>query len=222
MATPVLIMGVGGGAKLLAYDPAAATDDGVAVPLRARSQELALSGAEAETSVFALLVVVTHTAEVALVLTPILDGVPQDGSGGTEDLRHTIALDAVPSRQTRRFELATETPIRDPRRPGARAHGAARHVLRDRGRYVGLGFWRAPLRFRVRRVRTRRGHPHRPNDPMTMLRQVKVEVISAADAAALTTAVNDWIAANAADRTFLSVDLQLNTTDYAALISYTE
>jgi hypothetical protein len=114
MATPVLIMGVGGGAKLLAYDPAAATDDGVAVPLRARSQELALSGAEAETSVFALLVVVTHTAEVALVLTPILDGVPQDGSGGTEDLRHTIALDAVPSRQTRRFELATETPIRDP------------------------------------------------------------------------------------------------------------
>jgi hypothetical protein len=57
---------------------------------------------------------------------------------------------------------------------------------------------------------------------MTMLRQVKVEVISAADAAALTTAVNDWIAANAADRTFLSVDLQLNTTDYAALISYTE
>ncbi len=90
-------------------DPPAYTG-GTAYSIRARGVKVAPSGPNAETMFAALMLVVTHTMAVDLVVTPILDGVAQDGTGGTSDERVTIELEAAEERVTQKFFLGLTLP----------------------------------------------------------------------------------------------------------------
>ena len=51
---------------------------------------------------------------VTLRVTPVLDGVPQDGTGGTPDLRQTLTLAGTPgTRVTERWEFTLYSPYDD-------------------------------------------------------------------------------------------------------------
>lgn len=79
---------------------------------RAESVRWAPGGVGGEAIFTRMWIALTYDmAAVTLRFTPILDGVPQDGTGGTTDLRQTLALTAVPgTRKTERYEFTLYIP----------------------------------------------------------------------------------------------------------------
>jgi len=84
---------------------------GVSYGVRARGVRVAPSGPDRETAFREFLLVVTHTMAVTVRVTPILDGVPYDGTGGTTDERVTIVLSAETARVTRKFVIGLSVPV---------------------------------------------------------------------------------------------------------------
>lgn len=84
---------------------------GVAYSVRAVSARVAPSGPKRE-SIFAQLeLVVTHTMATVLRVTPILDGVTYDGTGGTQDLSIDITLADSTERVTEKFLVELAVPL---------------------------------------------------------------------------------------------------------------
>jgi hypothetical protein len=111
MAEPILALAQGGGAGVFRYG-STREDGGASYEMLALSQPVAPAG-EAQEAVFcALTLVVTHTAAAVLRVTPVVDGQPHDGTGGTSDERFTINLEAASTRTTELpFEMGLSVPL---------------------------------------------------------------------------------------------------------------
>ena len=57
---------------------------------------------------------------------------------------------------------------------------------------------------------------------MIALKNIRTHLIAEAVAADLVDAVNDWIDANAGERTFINIQYQWDGATYTAMIVYTE
>lgn len=106
MQAPQLLFGQGGGNKVLLASSSAADDDGVDFNLLATTNRLAPAGAGGEAIFTALWLVVTHTMDVDLVFTPLLDGLALESQ--------TVALSAGAARVTARFRLGLSVPFLNP------------------------------------------------------------------------------------------------------------
>lgn len=71
----------------------------------AKSVRWAPGGAGGEAIFPRFWIALTYDMTVTLRFTPVVDGIPQDGTGGTDDLRQTLALTAGGSRVTERYEF---------------------------------------------------------------------------------------------------------------------
>lgn len=83
--------------------------------LLAKSVRFAPGGAGGEAIFTTIWIAVTYDMDaVTLRFTPILDGIAQDGTGGTADIRQTLALVGTPgTRRTERFEFGFSLPFND-------------------------------------------------------------------------------------------------------------
>lgn len=79
------------------------TDDGVAYSLVGYSRVVSPAGSDGQAVFRSYLLTVVHTAGTTLRVTPIIDGVAQDGTNGTTDERVPITLVAQVSRKTETF-----------------------------------------------------------------------------------------------------------------------
>ncbi len=88
---------------------------GDAIDLLARSVRFAPGGVGGEAIFTTIWVALTYDMDsVSVRFTPILDGIAQDGTGGTVDLRQTVALTGTPgTRVTERFEFGMSLPYDD-------------------------------------------------------------------------------------------------------------
>lgn len=80
------------------------------IPL-AKSNAVAPAGASGECEFRNVYITITHTMEVDILLTPIVDFVPLDGTGGQPDERLTFSLPALGTRLTERFEMGLSKPF---------------------------------------------------------------------------------------------------------------
>lgn len=80
------------------------------IPL-AKSNAIAPAGASGECEFRNVYITITHSMAVDIRLTPIIDFVPQDGTGGTSDERLTFSLPALGARLTERFEMGLSIPF---------------------------------------------------------------------------------------------------------------
>ena len=87
------------------------------VPL-ALSNPVAPGGASGEVIFKNVYITITHSMEVDVRLTPILDFIPLDGTNGQPDERLVFSLPALGERLTERFEMGLSIPF--PLTPPAR------------------------------------------------------------------------------------------------------
>jgi hypothetical protein len=80
------------------------------VPL-AKSNPIAPAGASGECIFKNVYITITHSMEVDIRLTPIVDFVPLDGVGGQPDERLVFSLPALGARLTERFEMGLSLPF---------------------------------------------------------------------------------------------------------------
>jgi len=80
------------------------------IPL-AKSNAVAPAGASGECEFRNVYITITHTMEVDIRLTPIIDFVPLDGTGGQPDERLVFSLPALGARLTERFEMGLSIPF---------------------------------------------------------------------------------------------------------------
>lgn len=121
--TPEVYFGLGGGSALWRVNVGyldGPTSDGADPPVYTggaayhatlASCRIAPSGPRQNTVFASLLLVVTHDMAVTVRMTPILDGVPYDGTGGTTDERRTINLTAKDDLTVEKFLLPLEIPL---------------------------------------------------------------------------------------------------------------
>lgn len=124
MATrPRLFLGLANSAALWRYGDGyldGPTSDGADPPVytggeafdaKARGVRVAPAGPENECVFVLLYFVATWTMGVDVRLTPVLDGVAYDGTGGTTDERVTLELEEQDEPVTRRFVIALTIPL---------------------------------------------------------------------------------------------------------------
>lgn len=121
--TPEVYFGLGGGSALWRVNEGyrdGPTSDGADPPVYTggtaysallASCRIAPAGPRNNTVFPLLLLIVTHTMAVTVRMTPILDGVAYDGTGGTTDERRTIALVAKDDLTVEKFLLPLEIPL---------------------------------------------------------------------------------------------------------------
>ncbi len=85
-------------------------DDGVVITPKALSNAVAPAGASGEAIFRNIYLTLTHDMAVDVRLTPIVDFVPLDGSGGQPDERQTLTLAGLGARTTTRFEFGLSRP----------------------------------------------------------------------------------------------------------------
>jgi hypothetical protein len=130
-AAPLLFLGDSATGEVWEFG-AGPTDDGVAFVPLAKSARVAPAGIGGECIFTALYFAVTHRIinnnPVLVRVTPIINGVPQDGTGGTTDERKIVTLDYVGgARKTELFELGLSIPNI--------------HLTIERGRHAMRGTW---------------------------------------------------------------------------------
>ncbi len=86
-------------------------DNGADIVPLAKSNPVAPGGASGEVVFKNVYVTITHSMEVDVRFTPILDFVPLDGTGGQPDERTVISLPALGARLTERFEIGLSVPF---------------------------------------------------------------------------------------------------------------
>ena len=77
----------------------------------AKSNPVAPAGASGECEFRNVYITITHSMEVDIRLTPIIDFVPLDGTGGQPDERLVFSLPALGARLTERFEMGLSIPF---------------------------------------------------------------------------------------------------------------
>ncbi len=77
----------------------------------AKSNPVAPAGASGECIFKNVYITITHTMLSTVRLTPIVDFVPLDGTGGQPDERLNISLPALGARLTERFEMGLSLPF---------------------------------------------------------------------------------------------------------------
>ncbi len=87
------------------------TDNGVEIVPLAKSNPVAPGGASGEIVFKNVYVTITHSMEVDVRFTPILDFVALDGTGGQPDERTIISLPPLADRLTERFEIGLSVPF---------------------------------------------------------------------------------------------------------------
>ncbi len=80
------------------------------IPL-AISNAVAPAGTSGDCEFRNVYITITHSMEVDIRLTPILDFVPLDGTGGQPDERLVFSLPALGARLTERFEMGLSKPF---------------------------------------------------------------------------------------------------------------
>lgn len=80
------------------------------IPL-AKSNAVAPAGASGECEFRNVYITITHSMAVDIRLTPIIDFVPLDGTGGQPDERLVFSLPALGARLTERFEMGLSIPF---------------------------------------------------------------------------------------------------------------
>lgn len=88
-------------------------DNGVDYVPLAKSNPVAPAGAAGEVEFKNVYITITHSMEVDIRLTPIVDFVPLDGTGGQPDERLTFSLPDLTAtgRLTERFEMGLSIPF---------------------------------------------------------------------------------------------------------------
>jgi hypothetical protein len=80
------------------------------IPL-AKSNAVAPAGASGDCEFRNVYITITHSMEVEIRLTPIVDFVPLDGTAGQPDERLVFSLPALGQRFTERFEMGLSKPF---------------------------------------------------------------------------------------------------------------
>ncbi len=86
-------------------------DNGADYTPLAISNPVAPAGASGESIFTNVYITITHSMGVDIRLTPILDFVPLDGTGGQPDERLIITLPPLAARLTERFEMGLSIPF---------------------------------------------------------------------------------------------------------------
>ena len=86
-------------------------DNGVDYIPLATSNAVAPAGASGECEFRNVYITITHSMEVDIRLTPIVDFVPFDGTGGQPDERLVFSLPPLGARLTERFEMGLSLPF---------------------------------------------------------------------------------------------------------------
>ena len=86
-------------------------DNGAVYVPVAKSNPIAPAGASGECIFTNVYITITHSMEVDIRLTPIVDFVAIDGTGGQPDERLVFSLPALGARLTERFEMGLSLPF---------------------------------------------------------------------------------------------------------------
>jgi len=121
-----VFFGEAGGNGLFLWSDGA-TDDGAAFNFYAESAPVTADSIGQELLFCAAYLGVEWSMGCTLRLTPILDGVPLDGTGGTADCRRTLTLASAATRQRAVYEMVLSRAIYDPDDPAVEV---GRHYLR--------------------------------------------------------------------------------------------
>jgi len=112
VSTISLYAGQGNGPKLYGFLESM-LDDATAYTPYMESASFWPAGAQGEAIFPVCYLTLTWTTATSIRVTPILDGVVYDGTGGTTDERLTFALGSSTNRQTDTFEIPLTRPLLD-------------------------------------------------------------------------------------------------------------